>query len=76
MPSVRQVETRIDLIPGVGQTVFPDAFQELLGKQFIRPSSSPWGAPILFVKKKDWFHRMCIDYQELKVDSEKSLPTS
>ncbi|CAH1418426.1 unnamed protein product [Lactuca virosa] len=39
--------------------------QELLGKQFIRPSSSPWGAPILFVRKKDGSHRMCIDYREL-----------
>ena len=39
--------------------------QELLGKGFIRPSSSPWGAPILFVKKKDGSHRMCIDYREL-----------
>ena len=39
--------------------------QELLGKGFIRPSSSPWGAVILFVKKKDGSHRMCIDYREL-----------
>ena len=39
--------------------------QELLDKGFIRPSSSPWGASILFVKKKDGSHRMCIDYREL-----------
>ena len=39
--------------------------QELLDKGFIRPSSSPRGAPILFVKNKDESHRMCIDYREL-----------
>ena len=39
--------------------------QELLGKGFIRPSSSPFGASILFVKKKGGSHWMCIDYREL-----------
>nr|GEZ37030.1 putative reverse transcriptase domain-containing protein [Tanacetum cinerariifolium] len=39
--------------------------QELQDKGFIRPSHSPWGAPILFVKKKDGALRMCIDYREL-----------
>ena len=39
--------------------------QELLDLGFIRPSFSPWGAPVLFVKKKDGFFRMCIDYREL-----------
>ncbi|GKF21221.1 retrotransposon protein, putative, ty3-gypsy subclass, partial [Tanacetum coccineum] len=39
--------------------------QELFDKGFIRPSSSPWGAPVLFVKKKDGSFRMCIDYREL-----------
>ncbi|GJR41300.1 putative reverse transcriptase domain-containing protein [Tanacetum coccineum] len=38
---------------------------ELTDKGFIRPSSSPWGAPVLFVKKKDGSFRMCIDYREL-----------
>ena len=39
--------------------------QELLDKGFIRPSTSPWGASVLFVKKKDGSFRMCIDYREL-----------
>jgi hypothetical protein len=39
--------------------------QELLDKGFIRPSNSPWGAPILFVKKKDGTLHLCIDYRQL-----------
>ncbi|KAL3523596.1 hypothetical protein ACH5RR_016430 [Cinchona calisaya] len=39
--------------------------EELLDKGFIRPSTSPWGAPVLFVKKKDGSLRLCIDYREL-----------
>ena len=39
--------------------------QELLDKGFICPSISPWGAPVLFVKKKDGSLRLCIDYREL-----------
>nr|GFC58331.1 putative reverse transcriptase domain-containing protein [Tanacetum cinerariifolium] len=42
-----------------------EQLQELFDKCFIRPSSSPWGAPVLFVKKKDGSFRMCIDYREL-----------
>nr|GEY13625.1 putative reverse transcriptase domain-containing protein [Tanacetum cinerariifolium] len=42
-----------------------EQLQELTDKGFIRPSSSPWGAPVLFVKKKDGSFRMCIDYREL-----------
>ena len=37
----------------------------LLDKDFIRPSFSPWGAPVLFIKKKDGSLRMCIDYRQL-----------
>ena len=39
--------------------------QELLEKGFIRPRVSPWGAPVLFVKKKDGTLRLCIDYRQL-----------
>ncbi|GKE76626.1 putative reverse transcriptase domain-containing protein [Tanacetum coccineum] len=42
-----------------------DQLQELSDRGFIRPSTSPWGAPVLFVKKKDGSFRMCIDYREL-----------
>ncbi|KAJ9557024.1 hypothetical protein OSB04_011638 [Centaurea solstitialis] len=78
IPPDRQVEFRIDLIPGtapVARTPYrlappelqerSNQLQELSEKGFIRPSNSPWGAPILFVKKKDGSHRMCIDYREL-----------
>ncbi|GJY90250.1 putative reverse transcriptase domain-containing protein [Tanacetum coccineum] len=41
-----------------------EQLQELSNKGFIRPSSSPWGAPVLFVKKKDGSFRICIDYRE------------
>ena len=39
--------------------------QELRDKEFIRPSTSPWGAPVIFVKKKDKTLRLCIDYRQL-----------
>ncbi|KAK1406188.1 hypothetical protein QVD17_41477 [Tagetes erecta] len=78
LPPVRQVEFRIDLIPGATPVAkapyrlapselqeLASQLQELSEKGFIRPSSSPWGAPILFVKKKDGSFRMCIDYREL-----------
>ncbi|GJX44950.1 putative reverse transcriptase domain-containing protein [Tanacetum coccineum] len=68
----------IDLVPGaapVAQAPYrlapsemkelADQLQELSDKGFIRPSSSPWGALVLFVKKKDGSLRMCIDYREL-----------
>ena len=40
-------------------------FNELLKKDLIRPSSSPWGCPAIFVKKKDESLRMCVDYRPL-----------
>ncbi|GKG46673.1 hypothetical protein Tco_0501519, partial [Tanacetum coccineum] len=78
LPLPRQVEFRIDLLPGVTPVVrapyrlVPSEMrelwvqlQELLEKGFTRPSLSLWGAPMLFVKKKDGSFRMCIDYHEL-----------
>nr|GFA63574.1 putative reverse transcriptase domain-containing protein [Tanacetum cinerariifolium] len=78
LPPVRQVEFQIDLIPGIAPVarapyrLAPSEMQELLNqlqelayRGFIRPSTSPWGAPVLFVKKKDGYFRMCIDYREL-----------
>ncbi|KAI3757890.1 hypothetical protein L6452_05434 [Arctium lappa] len=75
LPSERQVEFHIDLTPGATPIacapyrLAPTEMQEmmtqlqkLLEKGFIRPSSSPWGVPVLFVKKKDGSMRMCIDY--------------
>ncbi|GJT65277.1 putative reverse transcriptase domain-containing protein [Tanacetum coccineum] len=74
LPHTRQVEFHIDLVP-VARAPYrlapsemkelADQLQELSNKGFIRPSSSPWGAPVLFVKKKDGSLRMCIDYREL-----------
>ncbi|GKF14789.1 hypothetical protein Tco_0056251, partial [Tanacetum coccineum] len=55
-------EKRLEDVPIVRD--FPE-LQELSDKGFIRLISSPWGAPILFVKKKDGSFRMCIDYREL-----------
>nr|GFA03220.1 putative reverse transcriptase domain-containing protein [Tanacetum cinerariifolium] len=78
LPPSREVEFRIDLIHGampIAKSPYrlaPTEMQELANqlkelqdKDFIRPSSSPWGAPVLFVKKKDGSFRMCIDYREL-----------
>ncbi|GJS45832.1 putative reverse transcriptase domain-containing protein [Tanacetum coccineum] len=78
LPPARPVEFQIDLIPGAAPVArapyrlapsemkeLSEQLQELSDNGFIRPSSSPWGAPILFVKKKDGSFRMCIDYREL-----------
>ncbi|GJW98577.1 putative reverse transcriptase domain-containing protein [Tanacetum coccineum] len=78
LPPTRQVEFKIDLIPGAALVAWApyrlassemkellEQLKELSDKGFIRPSSSPWGAPVLFVIKKDGSFRMCIDYQKL-----------
>ncbi|GJV77937.1 putative reverse transcriptase domain-containing protein [Tanacetum coccineum] len=77
LPPLWEIEFQTELIPGVvpiaksPYCLAPSKLEELSGqmkelhdKGFIRPSSSPWGAPVLFVKKKDGSFRMYIDYRE------------
>nr|GEV09054.1 putative reverse transcriptase domain-containing protein [Tanacetum cinerariifolium] len=78
LPLMREIEFCINLIPGELRVVkspyqlapskmleLSNQLKDLQEKGFIRPSHSPWGAPVLFVKKKDSALRMCIDYREL-----------
>ncbi|GJW65387.1 putative reverse transcriptase domain-containing protein [Tanacetum coccineum] len=78
LPPIQEIEFQIELTPRATPVakfpyrLAPSELEELSGqlkelqdKGFIRPSSSPWGAPVLFVKKKDGSFRMCIDYKEL-----------
>ncbi|KAK8916356.1 hypothetical protein KSP39_PZI022892 [Platanthera zijinensis] len=78
LPPSRDVEFTIDLVEGAKPVAkapyrmapkelaeLKSQLQELLDKDFIRPSTSPWGAPVLFVKKKDGSFRLCVDYREL-----------
>ncbi|XP_035539657.1 uncharacterized protein K02A2.6-like [Juglans regia] len=78
LPPVRDMEFVIELEPRVAPVhkapyrmapaelkELKTQLQELVDKGFIQPSTSPWGAPVLFVKKKDGTLRMCIDYREL-----------
>jgi hypothetical protein len=80
MPSDREIEFVIELVP-VTTPIFKRPYrmaanqlaelkkqlQELLDKGYIRPSASPWGAPVIFVPKKDGTQRMCVDYRSLNV---------
>ena len=78
LPPHREVDFAIELEPdttpilrapyrmaSAGLKELKVQLQELLDKGFIRPSVSPWGAPLLFVKKKNWSMCLCIDYREL-----------
>ncbi|WMV24606.1 hypothetical protein MTR67_017991, partial [Solanum verrucosum] len=78
VPPEREIDLGIDLLPDTQPISIPPyrmapaelkelkgQLKDLLGKGFIRPSHSPWGAPVLFVKKKDGCLRMCIDYRQL-----------
>ena len=77
-PPQKEIKFAIDVVPGATQASITPyrmapaelkelklQLQELLEKGFIRPSVSPWGAPVLFVKKKDGTLRLCIDYRQL-----------
>ncbi|WJX94652.1 hypothetical protein P8452_76049 [Trifolium repens] len=77
-PPCREVEFFIDLQPGTGPisesayrmapaelVELKSQIEDLLEKGFIRPSVSPWGAPVLLVKKKDGKTRLCVDYRKL-----------
>ncbi|GKF15588.1 hypothetical protein Tco_0057050, partial [Tanacetum coccineum] len=78
LPPSRQVEFQIDLVLGVAPVArapyrlapselqeSSTQLQEISDKGFIRPSSSPWGAPVLFFKEKDGSFQMCIHYRKL-----------
>ncbi|TYK00841.1 DNA/RNA polymerases superfamily protein [Cucumis melo var. makuwa] len=78
LPPNREIEFTIELLLGttpISQAPYRMApsklkelkmqLQELVDKGYIRPSVSPWGAPVLFVKKKDGTLRLCIDYRQL-----------
>jgi hypothetical protein len=78
MPPDRDIEFSIELLPETAPiskrpyrmdvkdlVELKKQIEELLVKGFIRPSSSPWGAPVLFVNKKDGSRRMCVDYRSL-----------
>ena len=78
LPPEREIDFPIDLVPGTTPISLPPyrmasaelkelktQLQELVDRGFIRPSISPWGAPVLFVKKKDGTWRLCIDYRQL-----------
>ncbi|CAN6458939.1 unnamed protein product [Victoria cruziana] len=78
LPLEREVEFTIELMPGVHRiskapyrmaptelAELKKYIQELMDKGFIQPNISPWGAPILFVKKEDGTMRLCIDYHIL-----------
>ena len=73
LPPNKEVEFSIDLVPGTGPISMAPAelvelkkqIEELMEKQFIQPNTSPWGVPVLLVKKKDGSSRLCVDYKQL-----------
>ena len=73
LPPKRDIDFTIELVLGAApvskepyrMSTPKMQLQELLEKKYIRPSVSPWGEPVLFVKKKDGTLRLCIDYRQL-----------
>ena len=78
LPPDREIEFEIELAPGTEPISIASyrmapaelkelkvQMEELLSKGFVKTSTSPWGAPVLFVKKKDGSLRLCIDYRQL-----------
>jgi hypothetical protein len=90
MPPDHEIEFVIELVPGTAPIFkrpyrmaanqlaeFKEQLQELLDKGYIRPSASPWGAPVIFVLKKDGTQRMCVDYRsvnEVTIKNKYPLP--
>nr|GEX05801.1 hypothetical protein [Tanacetum cinerariifolium] len=77
VPIVQDFPERMHRLASSEMKELSDQLKELSDKGFIRPSSSPWGAPVLFFKKKDGSFQMCIDYRELNkltVKNRYSLP--
>ncbi|XP_073121684.1 uncharacterized protein [Henckelia pumila] len=78
LPPMREIDFSIELVPGtlaISKAPYrmaplelkelKDQLEDLLNKGYIRPSVSPWGAPVLFVRKKDGSMKLCIDYRQL-----------
>ena len=90
LPPHREIEFCINMVSDTAPVSMPlyrmtsvelrelnERLLELLDKGFIRPNTSPWGAPVLFVKRKDGTLRLCIDYRELnKVPVKNKYPLS
>jgi hypothetical protein len=90
MPPDREIEFVIELVPDTAPIFkrpyrmaanqlaeLKEQLQELLDKGCIHPSASPWGAPVIFVPKKDDTQRMCVDYRslnEVTIKNKYSLP--
>jgi hypothetical protein len=87
MPPDREIEFFIELVSGTAPIFkrpyrmaanqlanLKEPLQDLLDKGYVRPSASPWGAPVIFVLKKDGAQRMCVDYRSLNEVTIKKYP--